>query len=160
VKLGKNASNTCTMLSEAYGGEAVKKSRVYEWYKRFKESSHVEITNENNACFYNKGTVHFEFTPQGQTTNQAYYVEILKRIREAVRRKRPELWPNNWILHHDNAPTHKALSAKQCLPQKSITEMGHSSHSIDLAPNDFWLFTKIKFCVKGPKISGNKTSRK
>jgi len=23
---------------------------------------------------------------------------------EAVLRKRPELWPNDWILHHDNAP--------------------------------------------------------
>jgi hypothetical protein len=26
-----------------------------------------------------------------------------------VRIKRPELWPNDWILHHDNAPAHKEL---------------------------------------------------
>jgi hypothetical protein len=51
-----------------------------------------------------------EFIPQGQTVNQVYYGEILKRLYEAVRRKRPELWPNDWILHHDNAPGHKALS--------------------------------------------------
>jgi hypothetical protein len=30
---------------------------------------------------------------------------------EGVHRKRPELWPNDWILHHDNAPAHKALSS-------------------------------------------------
>jgi hypothetical protein len=42
-----------------------------------------------------KGTVHFEFIPQGQTVNQAYFVEILKRLCEAVRRKRPELWPTD-----------------------------------------------------------------
>jgi hypothetical protein len=59
-----------------------------------------------------KGIVHFEFFPQGQKPNQAYYLEILKRLREAVYRKRPELWPNDWILHHDNAPAHKALSVK------------------------------------------------
>jgi hypothetical protein len=46
---GKNASDTCAVLSEAYGGEAMKKSNVLEWHKRFKESSHVETTNEENV---------------------------------------------------------------------------------------------------------------
>jgi hypothetical protein len=49
VKLGKNASDTCAMLSDAYGGEAMKMSSVSESYKRFKQSSHVETTNEANA---------------------------------------------------------------------------------------------------------------
>jgi len=38
VKLGKNASDTCAMLSEAYEGEAMKKSSVSEWHKWFKGS--------------------------------------------------------------------------------------------------------------------------
>jgi hypothetical protein len=54
--------------------------------------------------------VHFEFIPQGRTVNQAYYVEILKRLREAVRRKSPELWPDDWIIHHNNARAVKARS--------------------------------------------------
>jgi hypothetical protein len=33
-----------------------------------------------------KGTVHFEFISQGKTVNEAYCVEILKLLREAVRR--------------------------------------------------------------------------
>jgi hypothetical protein len=37
VNLGKNASDTCTVLSKAYGEEAMRKSSV-EWHKRFKES--------------------------------------------------------------------------------------------------------------------------
>jgi len=47
--------------------------------------------------------------------------------------KSPELWSNDWILYHDSAPADKALSVKQFLAQKSITEMEHSpcSHSQD-----------------------------
>jgi hypothetical protein len=32
MKLGKNASDTCAMLSEAYGEEAMKKPSVFEWH--------------------------------------------------------------------------------------------------------------------------------
>jgi len=37
VKLGKNTSDTFAMLSEAYAGEARRKSHVFEWHKWFKE---------------------------------------------------------------------------------------------------------------------------
>jgi hypothetical protein len=47
--------------------------------------------------FIIKGIVRFEFIPRGH-------------LCEALRRKRPELCPNNWFLHHDSAPAHKVLS--------------------------------------------------
>jgi hypothetical protein len=37
VKLEMNASDTWAILSEAYVGEAMKKSRAFEWHKQFKE---------------------------------------------------------------------------------------------------------------------------
>jgi uncharacterized metal-binding protein len=37
IKLGDNASATCALLSEAYEGEAMKMSYVFEWRKRSKE---------------------------------------------------------------------------------------------------------------------------
>jgi hypothetical protein len=72
-----------------------------------------------------KGTVRFEFIPQQLTVNRAYYMETLKRIREAVHGKMPELWPIVWILHLDNAPAHKMLIVKQSVAQKSFNEMKH-----------------------------------
>jgi uncharacterized cysteine cluster protein YcgN (CxxCxxCC family) len=38
AKLDKSASETLQMLTEAYGLDAMKKSSVFEWHKRFKES--------------------------------------------------------------------------------------------------------------------------
>jgi hypothetical protein len=58
-----------------------------------------------------KGIVHNEFALAGQTVNSAYYCEILQRLYENVRRLRPELWrEKNWLLHHDNAPSHTSFS--------------------------------------------------
>jgi hypothetical protein len=37
AKLDKSASETLQMLTEVYGADAMKKSSVFEWYKRFKE---------------------------------------------------------------------------------------------------------------------------
>ena len=42
-------------------------------------------------CFFDhKAIVHKEFVPLGQTVNAAFYVEVLKRLRENVRRNRPD----------------------------------------------------------------------
>jgi len=84
-----------------------------------------------------KGTVQFELIPQSPAVNQVYHVETLKWLHEAVRRKRPEFWTNDRILHHENAPAHKAL--KQFLAQKSIIEMKHPPYFPDLALSGFYL---------------------
>jgi len=95
------------------------------------------------VTFFNiESIIHFELIPQGQTVNQAYCVEVLKWLHEAV------CWSSDWILHHDNSPAHKALSVKWFLAQKSVTEMEHPPYSPDLALNDFWLFPKIKSALK------------
>jgi hypothetical protein len=72
------------------------------------------------TCFDTKSIVHFKFIPQGQTVNQAYYVEILKQLHEDVHRKTPKLWPKDWILHCDNVPDQNVLSVKQFLVKNQL----------------------------------------
>jgi hypothetical protein len=82
--------------------------------------------------------------------DDVYYLEVLKRVRENVRRKRPELSANNsWILHHDNAHAHTALSVREFLASEQITVLGHPPYSPDLAPNDLFLSPKINEILKG-----------
>ena len=78
-------------------------------------------------CFFNiKGLVHYEFVPQVQTVNQLFYLEVLKLLREAVRRKRSELWlSGEWLLHHDSAPVHTALSVRQFRTKNVMTTASH-----------------------------------
>jgi hypothetical protein len=89
VKLQKNESDTCAILSEAYGGEAMK-SQVF--LSGINGSKRVATMKTMLITFFDiKGTVHFEFITKGQTVNHAYYVEILTRLREAERREGPDL---------------------------------------------------------------------
>ena len=92
-------------------------------------------------CFFDqKGIVHKEFVPPGQTDSAAFYVEVLKRLRENVRRKRPDQWRNNtWLLHHDNAATHAALLTRRFLTD-NMTVVPHPPYSPDLEPSDLFLF--------------------
>ena len=95
-------------------------------------------------CFFDqKGIVHKEFVPPGQTVNAAFYVEVLKRLRENVRRKRPDQWRNNTrLLQHDNAPAHAALLTRRFLTDNNMTAAPHTPYSPDLAPSDIFLIFK------------------
>jgi len=77
-------------------------------------------------------------------------LEVLDRLCEKLRWKQPKLFANNsWILHHDNAHAHTALSVREFLATKQITVLEHPAYSLDLAPSDFFLFPKIKKILKG-----------
>ena len=108
--------------------------------------------------------VHHEYLPEGSTVNQTYYIEVLKRLRDAIQQKRPELWRSgDWFFHHDNASAHSALRTHEFLAKHSITVLSHPPYSPDLAPCDFFLFPMLKRPLKGrrfatiPEIKANAT---
>jgi hypothetical protein len=88
--------------------------------------------------------------PEGQTMNAEFYCTVLRRLREDIQRKRPELWrTGNWLLHDDNAPSHRALVTCEFLTHNSIITPLHLPYSSDLPPCDFFLFPKMKIQLKG-----------
>jgi len=100
-------------------------------------------------CFLDsQGVVHTEFVPQGQTVNKQYYREVLERLRKRVHRVRPEI-ADTWMLRHDNAPCHTAISVNEFLAKKGISVVPQPPYSPDLSPRDFFLSPKLKFYLKG-----------
>jgi len=95
-----------------------------------------------------KGIVHFELVPQSQTVIQQFYLETLKRLRDVVRRNRPELWRSGeWLLHYDYAHAHTALSVRQILTKwprnPLLTRTWHAA---------FFPFPRMKRELKGKRF--------
>jgi transposase len=105
-------------------------------------------------CFFDiRGIIHFEFVPEGTTVNETFYVELLKRLIDAVRHKRGELWIDRALILHDNAPAHSSLRVSQFLVEKGISAMDHLPYSPDLAPAHIWPFPKLMSVLKGKRFS-------
>jgi len=55
---------------------------------------------------------------RGETVNKEFYLNVLKRLRAAVRRKKSVAWTyNTWMLHHDNTPVHVSLLIHEFLSE-------------------------------------------
>ena len=57
------------------------------------------------------------------------------------------------VLHHDNAPAHKAISVRQLLLKKQVTALDHPPYSPDLAPCGIWLLPRLIAVMKGTHFS-------
>ena len=100
-------------------------------------------------CFFDsQRIVHKEYVPPGQTVNQTFYWEVLVRLRKRVARVRPGI-ARTYMLHHDNAPCHTAVSINEFLTVKSIPVVPQPSCLLDLSPCDFFLFLRLKNHLKG-----------
>ena len=53
------------------------------------------------------------------------------------------------MLHHYNAPCHTAISMNEFSTEKGIPVVPQPPHSPDLSLCDFFLFSKLKFHLKG-----------
>ena len=105
------------------------------------------------CSFDSRDIAHHEYAPEDQTINKEYYRQVLSRLREAVRRKQPDMWAAaNFQLHHDNAPAHSAYVIHDFLAKNSMSLVRQTLYSPHLAPCDFWLFPKLKTILKGRRF--------
>ncbi|UYV69355.1 hypothetical protein LAZ67_6003304 [Cordylochernes scorpioides] len=57
-----------------------------------------------------------------------------------------------WRLHHDNAPAHTAFLVTSYLTRIGFKILPQLPYSPDIRPPDFFLFLKVKRCLKGHRF--------
>ena len=133
--------------SWVYGYDVETKAQLSQWNNT--KTPRLKKAREVRSNVKVLLTVFFDYQellPQGGTVNKEYYLEIMRRLREAIRKKHPELWKNNsWLLHHDNAPAHSSLFVRNFLEKKKNTViMPQPPYSPDLATCYFFLLLRFE----------------
>ena len=77
------------------------------------------------------------------------YIDILHRLRDAVRRKRSEKWRiNSWFLLHEDGPAHRSVLVKDFLRKNFLTTQEQTPYTPDLAPADFLTVPSTEISIK------------
>lgn len=102
-----------------------------------------------------KGILMIDYLQTGKTINSNYYCNLLEKLDEKIREKRPGLQKKKIIYHHDNAPAHSAQKTIAKISDLKYEILQHPPYSPDLAPSDFWLFPHLKKFMRGKRFSSN-----
>ena len=57
------------------------------------------------------------------------------------------------MLLHDNDPAHSAIRVRQFLIQEMLAVLDHPPYTHDVAPADFFLFSRLKSAIKGARFA-------
>ena len=80
--------------------------------------------------------------------NKEMYIDT-RRLRDAVRRQRPEIGrTNSWFLFHGNAPAHRSVLVNNFLSKNTVITLEHPPYSPDLTAVDFYLLPTLKSALR------------
>lgn len=97
-----------------------------------------------------EGEVARILAPAGGTVTGKFYREsVLPSVVANFRNQHPT---GHLRLHHDNAPSHRCSAVLTYLQDEGIELVPHPPYSPDLAPSDFWLFSKLKSQLRGQEF--------
>ncbi|CAH2015410.1 unnamed protein product [Acanthoscelides obtectus] len=109
------------------------------------------VSNKSVATFVSKAG-HIATIPlnEQRTVTADWYTTIcLSKVITELRKINPE---RRIILHQDNASSHTAQKTRQYLTEENVELLDHPSYSLDLSPNDFFTFPKIKSRLRGQRF--------
>jgi histone-lysine N-methyltransferase SETMAR len=113
--------------------------------------THIRGSFKNSPEF--AGTILLHEGSFCKTVNKLIHIDILRRLSDAVRRKRHAKWrTDSWFPLHDNAPAHRSVLVKDIITKNNVATLEQSPYSPDLAPADLYLFPQLKSALKGQRL--------
>ena len=146
-QLGKTSSETIQMMQKAFGYECMSKTRIKEWYNRFKGG---RTSVDSDSC-----------SGRPSTTKTLDNIERVRLAIKGDRRLTVRELENDlgipkttvWeILNKFLGITRVCAVCEQFLSKHSIALLRQPPYSRDIAPCDFWLFPKLKKPLKGQQF--------
>ena len=102
-----------------------------------------------DSFFNNFSALHHEFATAGERVNSAFYVQVLKHLRDATQWAEPKKWRNKWILHHDSSPCHTSLTGQQFQMKNQIPTIPQPPHSPELTSYGLLFLPTLMSGLKG-----------
>ena len=83
-----------------------------------------------------------------------FVFQVLRRdLVTALKRKRPDMEIDQFILYQDNAPAHRANSTQLEIDLLGFEVLEHPPYSPNLAPMDFRTFPDVKHDLRGKRFN-------
>ena len=101
------------------------------------------------------GILLIDFLSKGQTINSDYYIALLDRLEDAIKKKRPHMAKKKSLRQQNNAPVHKRMKTMVKLNDLRFKLLPHPPYSPDLASSHFYLFADLKNILQGKRFSSN-----
>ena len=107
-----------------------------------------------------KGVLLVDFVHKGTTITGEYYANLLRKLLQKIRYKRPGMEEEGIFLLHDNASPHTSNVSQAAISNLGFIQLSHPAYSPDMAPSDYYLFPKLKkFLAKNPSTSDDEVEK-
>jgi histone-lysine N-methyltransferase SETMAR len=90
------------------------------------------------------GVLLAHFQKRGENVNSALYCDVLSKLWDTVRIKRPGQLARGVLPHHDNARPHTAWATQERIQELQWELPEHLPYTSDLVPSNFHLFGPLK----------------
>ena len=144
------------MMQKAFGNECMSKTRIKEWYNRFKGGRTSVDSNSRSGRPWTTKTL--DDIKQVRLAIEGDRRLTVRELETYLRIPKTTVWEIlNKILGMTRVPAHSSNLVQQFLSKHSIALLRQPPYSPDITPCDFCMFPKLKKPLKGQRFDDKTT---